>query len=271
MRTRSVTKSMQILAAAAALAVTAGAASSVSAQEKSPQNCAYSGATVGNCMMNPHGMMGPESMGTGMGPRMMGAYVSGHATEDIEAFTDARIAALKAGLQLTPDQEKIWPPFEQAVRDLVKLRLQRIQAREASGEQQPPANPFDRLQHRADALSQFSAALKHVADTGAPLYQSFSDAQKQRFCFLARLLRPHWMAEGCGGPFGMMMGRERNEGGQHGMMGPMMGRNSDDRGPFGMMAREWNESGPFGMMDREWNENGPFGMMGPDRENGGPH
>ena len=44
--------------------------------------------------------------------------------EDIQAFTDARIAALKAGLQLTPDQEKNWPPFEQALRDLAKLHLQ---------------------------------------------------------------------------------------------------------------------------------------------------
>lgn len=37
--------------------------------------------------------------------------------DDIKAFTDARIAALKAGLTLTPDQEKNWPPFEQALRD----------------------------------------------------------------------------------------------------------------------------------------------------------
>jgi hypothetical protein len=33
---------------------------------------------------------------------------------DVSAFADARIAALKAGLQLTPDQAKNWPPFEQA-------------------------------------------------------------------------------------------------------------------------------------------------------------
>ena len=50
------------------------------------------------------------------------------------AFTDARIAALKAGLELTPDQAKNWPPFEQAVRDMVQLRVQRIQARQ-SGDQ----------------------------------------------------------------------------------------------------------------------------------------
>jgi zinc resistance-associated protein len=39
--------------------------------------------------------------------------------DDIKAFTDARIAALKAGLQLTPEQEKNWAPFEQALRDLL--------------------------------------------------------------------------------------------------------------------------------------------------------
>ena len=31
---------------------------------------------------------------------------------DIAAFGDARIAALHAGLKLTADQEKLWPPVE---------------------------------------------------------------------------------------------------------------------------------------------------------------
>ena len=93
---------------------------------------------------------------------------------DVKAFADARIAALKAGLQLTPDQEKNWAPFEQALRDVVKLRVERIQARE-SGEQPPPANFFDRLQRRADAMAQFGGALKHVAEAGGPLYQSLDD------------------------------------------------------------------------------------------------
>ncbi len=109
---------------------------------------------------------------------------------DIAAFTDARIAALKAGLELTPDQVKNWPPFEQAVRDMVQLRVQRMQARQA-GDQQPPASPFDRLARRADNMAKSSAALKHVADAGAPLYQSLDDAQKGRFMKLARILQPH--------------------------------------------------------------------------------
>ena len=37
--------------------------------------------------------------------------------EDRAAFMDSRIAAVKAGLKLTPDQDKLWPPLEAAVRD----------------------------------------------------------------------------------------------------------------------------------------------------------
>ena len=148
------------------------------------------------------------------------------SADDVKAFTDARIAALRAGLQLTPEQEKNWPPFEQAVRDLVKLRVERMQAREADGEQQPSTNPFDRLQHRADAMTRLSAALKGVADAGAPLYQSLNDAQKRRFTFLAHVLRPHWMQGGG-------LGEEyRGHGGPHGMMGP----EEDNDGPRGMMG-----------------------------------
>src|SRR5215470_19568088 len=84
------------------------------------------------------------------------------STTDMTAFADARIAALKAGLQLTPDQAKNWPPFEQAMRDLVQLRVERLQARQA-GEQQQSGTPFERLSRRADAMAKSSAALKKIA------------------------------------------------------------------------------------------------------------
>jgi LTXXQ motif family protein len=109
---------------------------------------------------------------------------------DFSAFADARIAALKAGLELTPDQAKNWPPFEQAVRDLVQLRVQRIQARQA-GDQTQSTSPFDRMAKRADNMGKTSAALKKIADAGAPLYQTLDDSQKGRFMMLARMLRPH--------------------------------------------------------------------------------
>jgi hypothetical protein len=114
------------------------------------------------------------------------------------AFIDARIAALKAGLEMTPDQAKNWPPFEQAVRELAQLHIQRVQARQQRLQQGERAqqgenvsSPFDRLAQRADSLAKTGAALKKVADAGAPLYQSLTDAQKGRFRILARMLRPH--------------------------------------------------------------------------------
>src|SRR5580658_3198088 len=106
---------------------------------------------------------------------------------DMAAFTDARVAALKAGLELTPDQAKNWPAFEQAVRDMAQLRIERMKARQAQeqqGDQQAPASPFDRLERRADNMSKSSAALKKIADAGGPLYQSLDDAQKGRFMVL---------------------------------------------------------------------------------------
>src|SRR3569623_1697352 len=47
------------------------------------------------------------------------------SAEDVSAFTDARIAGLKAGLKLTAEQEKNWPAVETAIRDLAKARADR--------------------------------------------------------------------------------------------------------------------------------------------------
>src|SRR5215468_12152639 len=58
--------------------------------------------------------------------------------EDRAAFVDARIAAVHAGLKLTPDQEKLWPPVEAAVRDFAKLRLERANARMNAQQNQSP-------------------------------------------------------------------------------------------------------------------------------------
>ena len=140
---------------------------------------------------------------------------------DMTAFADARIAALKAGLELTPDQAKNWPPFEQALRDMVQLRVQRMQARQ-TGDQQPPASPFDRLARHADNMAKSSATLKHVADAGAPLYQGLDDAQKGRFMKLASILRPHHHTPG---------GGQDGHGWGHG--GHRFGQN--DTGPGGSM------------------------------------
>jgi len=118
------------------------------------------------------------------------------SAEDLSAFMDARIAAVKAGLRLTPDQEKNWPAFESAVRDMAKARAERWAMHQ---HEQPPANPVEGLQQSADALSQAAAGLKKLADAEGPLYKSLDDAQKHRFEVLAQGLRPHHYFAGWNG------------------------------------------------------------------------
>ena len=104
--------------------------------------------------------------------------------EDLRAFGEARLAALKAGLTLTPEQEKNWPAFEQAARDLAKARVDRISAMRNA----PVTDgPVERLRQRATALSETGAALKKLADATDPLYKSLDENQKRRFAILNRL------------------------------------------------------------------------------------
>jgi zinc resistance-associated protein len=92
--------------------------------------------------------------------------------QDRATVVDARIAAHKAGLKLTPDQEKNWPAYEAAIRNLAKLRVERYQ-------EQKSANPIELLRQRAEDLAAASTALKQLADAEEPLFNSLDDAQKQ--------------------------------------------------------------------------------------------
>jgi hypothetical protein len=110
---------------------------------------------------------------------------------DINALTDARIAAIKAGLKLTPDQQKDWQAVEQAIRDSAKDRAERRTERR---NEQRPADPIERLRERADAMTKRAADLKRLADAAAPLYQSLNEDQKHRLFLLVRQMRGHRMA-----------------------------------------------------------------------------
>lgn len=95
--------------------------------------------------------------------------------EEPAAVFDARIAAHKAALKLTPDQERsLWPPYEAALRRLALLRVERH-------EEQRPANPVALLRQRADDLTAASVALRQLADAEEPLINSLDDTQKHLF------------------------------------------------------------------------------------------
>src|ERR1700737_2331706 len=119
------------------------------------------------------------------------------SAEDRAAFTDARIAAVKAGLKLTPDQEKLWAPVETAVRDFAKLRIDRANARmnakpddSQEAQKQDSQNfpdPVARLRERADAMATSAAAMKRIADAADPLYKTLDDGQKRRLAILTHM------------------------------------------------------------------------------------
>ena len=112
--------------------------------------------------------------------------------DDIAAFTDARIAALKTALRLTSEQEKNWPAVEQALRDISKERQARRAAHGTTGQ---PVDATERLRDRADALAARAAALRRLADAEKPLYQSLDEAQKRRFAIAMSFTARRHMAE----------------------------------------------------------------------------
>jgi ABC-type transporter Mla subunit MlaD len=113
--------------------------------------------------------------------------------QNLADLTDARVAIVKAVLQLTPDQEKYWP----AVADAIRVRAQNRNARiariaetvgkmsnESTSDILRDRDPIAFLDRRADALAQRSQDLKKLADAWRPLYATLSAEQKQRLASL---------------------------------------------------------------------------------------
>jgi hypothetical protein len=159
---------------------------------------------------------GPDGQG-GPGPRGPQAQRYMPTQEDMSAFADARIAAMKAGLRLNGDQEKNWPAFETAYRELAKQRdermaLMRENMRNRGDAPRRQGDVVDFMTRRADAMSKSAAAYKQFAEAAVPLYKSLDDAQKHRFGILTRILRPKPMMFARGRDHGQfeMRGPRRN-------------------------------------------------------------
>ena len=113
--------------------------------------------------------------------------------QNLADLTDARVAIVKAVLQLTSDQEKYWP----AVADAIRVRAQNRNARiariaetvgkmsnESTSDILRDRDPIAFLDRRADALAQRSQDLKKLADAWRPLYATLSPEQKERLASL---------------------------------------------------------------------------------------
>jgi len=113
---------------------------------------------------------------------------------DQNTLTDMRVDLVKAALDLTPEQEKLWPRVESAIRARAedrKARITKIQetvgrrADESRAEALRNRDPIAFLQRRSEALAQRSADLDKLAEAWQPLYKTLSPEQRQRMGGLA--------------------------------------------------------------------------------------
>lgn len=118
-------------------------------------------------------------------PAQSGTPESGRLNQaDFKMLTDLRIGVIKAALQLTPEQEKLWPAVEEAIRSRAETRYRRLAA---LGEHMGQGSDVDLVQlyrQRADVLADRAAGLKKLADAWQPLYQSLTPDQKTRLRFV---------------------------------------------------------------------------------------
>jgi hypothetical protein len=113
---------------------------------------------------------------------------------DQNTLMDMRIDLTKAALELTPEQEKLWPPVEAAIRNRGEDRRARIaKVRETVGRRADQnsvdvlknRDPIAFLQRRSEALAQRSADLDKLAEAWEPLYKTLSPEQRKRMGALA--------------------------------------------------------------------------------------
>ncbi len=122
------------------------------------------------------------------------------SAEDRAILTDSRIVALKTALKLTPDQEKLWPAVETALKDAAKNRFERREAARAARKAQAegPIDPITRMRSAADRMDATAGDLRKIADASEPLYKTLDEAQKRRLSAVMRqnfrdgMKRHHW-------------------------------------------------------------------------------
>jgi hypothetical protein len=151
-------------------------------------SCALALGAGGYAMAQQGPGAGPGAQGgpggpSGQGPRTERAERQGPSREDVAAFAEARIAGIKAGLKLTPEQEKLWPPVEQAIRKISDTRIQR---REMMRNATPPADFMERIDRMATMSTQGSENMRGLADAMKPLWATLDERQKRLLPQLAR-------------------------------------------------------------------------------------
>jgi hypothetical protein len=113
------------------------------------------------------------------------------AEADRLTLVEARIAAVKAGLQLTNAQQKDWDNLEKVARDVIAARAARqVAAMKEAAAFRESDDVVSGMRLAARDLAARGEELQKVADAAGPLYASMDAAQKHRFAVLLHSFAP---------------------------------------------------------------------------------
>jgi len=109
---------------------------------------------------------------------------------EMDSLTNARIAAIRAGLNLNADQQRLFGPVEQALRAMATDRADRVEERREAFRGGRPAERLDlsqRLERQAERATRLAQNLNALSNAMKPFYASLDDSQKR---LLPMLIRP---------------------------------------------------------------------------------
>ncbi len=111
--------------------------------------------------------------------------------EDISAVASAQIEAIKKGLLLTPDQEKLWGPVETALKT---ISFHRREAMHKKTEKAVSHDFTEHMQHTATFLTEKAQDFSLLASSLQPFSSTLDEGQKRRLCLLVNpfLGRSDW-------------------------------------------------------------------------------
>jgi gas vesicle protein len=101
--------------------------------------------------------------------------------EQIVANSDANIDRIKAELNLTPEQEKKWGPFNSAMHYLGHNGADRLNLRIERAKRDPADSIIEQMRNEAQFLDDRAVDQRNVADAAEPLFTTLDDKQKQTF------------------------------------------------------------------------------------------
>jgi len=101
--------------------------------------------------------------------------------EQIVANSDANITRIKTSLNLTPEQEKNWTGFSDAMHTLGNNGAERLKLRVARAQRDPPDDIIEQMRNEAQFLNDRAVNQRAVADAAEPLYGVLNDKQKALF------------------------------------------------------------------------------------------